>query len=109
MTEPVTWFCPPLEGPHPFRLDWTPDANTPPRSLLSVSKEGAVFVGPQLSAAEMMKLTCGPCNTNGNITQAIDVLLRSVLILSSEMSKVKKEAAGLREDVARLVFEKWGK
>ena len=100
----VVWWGPPLEGPHPFRLEWRADASQPSRSLLSVSKEGVVYVGPQLSAGEMQKLSSGPLNFTQDldVSNVIEISLRSILVLSSEIAKLRKELNGCREEIQGL-------
>lgn len=96
-----------------FVVRWTPKGETVNKLILSVRSDGKVFLGPPLSPDEARALGSGSLLLQGEVpstveqlAEGLDVALRGVMFLGSELARLRTEVRLQGERLERVEREK---
>lgn len=100
-----------MSRPQRLELRWTPPGQTVSKVILQITPAGRAFMGP-LTPEELAAMGAGPVALDGlhgdesvdlvKLAATVEVLLRSTLVLCSELAKVRTDLAHARQDVDTL-------
>ena len=89
-------------------LRWSPPPSpgfvTTDKVILQVTTKGRVYLGSPLPPEEMAKLGSGPLTIGGRAAEnaELEILLRSVLVLSNALAQSNERIAELERQIVQL-------